>query len=111
VLPTDAIGAAHQSLAAEHPRQTGVFSCMNKSSESRWNFNESNWRVKVTGTSQPREKEYFRKDGSRVPVLVAREIFEWNRDEGVAFVFDLTERKHVEGALRDAQANLAMSCA
>src|ERR1700719_4757895 len=63
--------------------------------------------LKATGPSQPREKEYFRKDGSRVPVLVARAIFEWNRDEGVAFVFDLTERKQVEGALRDAQANLA----
>jgi PAS domain S-box-containing protein len=63
--------------------------------------------LKATGTVQPREKEYFRKDGSRVPVLVARAIFEWNRDEGVAFVLDLTERKHVEGALRDAQSNLA----
>ena len=63
--------------------------------------------IKATGTVQPREKEYFRKDGSRVPVLVARAIFEWNRDEGVAFVLDLTERKHVEGALHDAQANLA----
>jgi C4-dicarboxylate-specific signal transduction histidine kinase len=39
--------------------------------------------------------------------MVARALFEWNRDEGVAFVLDLTERKHVEGALRDAQANLA----
>jgi PAS domain S-box-containing protein len=63
--------------------------------------------LNTTGTVQPREKEYFRKDGSRVPVLVARALFEWNRDEGVAFVLDLTERKHVEGALRDAQANLA----
>jgi PAS domain S-box-containing protein len=63
--------------------------------------------LKATGTAQPREKEYFRKDGCRVPVLVARAIFEWNRDEGLAFVLDLTERKHVEGALRDAQANLA----
>jgi PAS domain S-box-containing protein len=63
--------------------------------------------LKATGTVQPREKEYFRKDGSRVPVLVARAIYEWNRDEGVAFVLDLTERKRVEGALRDAQANLA----
>jgi PAS domain S-box-containing protein len=63
--------------------------------------------LKATGTVQPREKEYFRKDGSRVPVLVARAIFEWNQDEGVAFVLDLTERKHVQGALRDAQANLA----
>src|SRR5712675_1376831 len=63
--------------------------------------------LKATGTVQPREKEYFRRDGSRVPVLVARAIFEWNRDEGVAFVLDLTERKHVEEALRDAQAHLA----
>jgi PAS domain S-box-containing protein len=38
--------------------------------------------LKATGTVQPREKEYFRKDGSRVPVLVARAIYEWNRDEG-----------------------------
>jgi C4-dicarboxylate-specific signal transduction histidine kinase len=42
-----------------------------------------------------------------VPVLVARAMFEGNQDEGVAFVLDLTERKQVEGALRDAQANLA----
>jgi PAS domain S-box-containing protein len=63
--------------------------------------------LKATGAVQPREKEYLRKDGSRVPVLVARAIFEWNRDEGVAFVLDLTERKRAEGALRDAQTNLA----
>jgi PAS domain S-box-containing protein len=63
--------------------------------------------LKAVGTVQPREKEYLRKDGSRVPVLVARALFEWNPDEGVAFVLDLTERKHVEGALRDAQENLA----
>jgi PAS domain S-box-containing protein len=63
--------------------------------------------LNATGTVRPHEKEYFRKDGSRVPVLVARALFEWNRDEGVAFVLDLTERKHVDGALRDAQANLA----
>jgi PAS domain S-box-containing protein len=63
--------------------------------------------LKAVGTLQPREKEYFRKDGSRVPVLVARAMFEGNQDEGVAFVLDLTERKQVEGALRDAQANLA----
>ena len=63
--------------------------------------------LNATGSVHPHEKEYFRKDGTRVSVMVARAIFEWNRDEGVAFVLDLTERKHVEGALRDAQANLA----
>jgi PAS domain S-box-containing protein len=83
----------------------------------RWTeLTPSEWRdaddqafaeMKATGTVQPREKEYFRKDGSRVPVLIARAIFEWNQNEGVAFVLDLTERKQVEGALRDAQANLA----
>jgi len=63
--------------------------------------------LKAAGTVQPREKEYFRKDGSRVPVLVARALFEWKRDEGVAFVVDMTERKRVEGALRDTQTHLA----
>ncbi len=87
------------------------------SGELRWTeLTPAEWRdadkriiaeLKTVGTLQPREKEYLRKDGSRVPVLVARAMFEWNEDEGVAFVLDLTERKHVEGALRDAQANLA----
>jgi PAS domain S-box-containing protein len=63
--------------------------------------------VKAAGTVQPREKEYFRKDGSRVPVLVGATAFGGGQDEGVAFVLDLTERKRVEGALRDTQANLA----
>jgi PAS domain S-box-containing protein len=83
----------------------------------RWTaLTPANWRevdnrafaeLNATGGTRPHEKEYFRKDGTRVPVMVGRAIFEWNRDEGVAFVLDLTERKHVEGALRDAQANLA----
>jgi PAS domain S-box-containing protein len=70
--------------------------------------------LKATGTVQPREKEYFRKDGSRVPVLVARAIFEWKPDEGVSFVIDMTDRKRTEEKLRaseqrflDAQMELA----
>ncbi len=63
--------------------------------------------MRMTGTAQPWEKEYFRKDGSRVPVLIGSAAFDEKRDQGVAFVLDLTERKHVEQALRDAQANLA----
>jgi PAS domain S-box-containing protein len=63
--------------------------------------------LKAAQTVQPREKEYFRKDGSRVPVLLGSTTFGDRQDEGVAFVLDLTERKHVEQALRDAQTNLA----
>jgi PAS domain S-box-containing protein len=63
--------------------------------------------LKATGTVHPREKEYFHKDGSRVPVLVGATTFGDRQDEGVAFVLDLTERKHAEEALRNAQAELA----
>jgi PAS domain S-box-containing protein len=55
---------------------------------------------KVTGALQPFEKEYFRKDGSRVPVLIGVATFEEGGDQGVAFVLDLTERKRAEERLR-----------
>jgi PAS domain S-box-containing protein len=63
--------------------------------------------LKAAGTVHPREKEYFHKDGSRVPVLLGATTFGDRQDEGVAFVLDLTERKHGEEALRKAQADLA----
>jgi PAS domain S-box-containing protein len=59
--------------------------------------------LKAAGTAQPREKEYFRKNGSRVPVLIARALFEWKRDEGVAFVIDMTDRKRAEEKLRESE--------
>jgi PAS domain S-box-containing protein len=48
--------------------------------------------VKATGTIQPFEKEFLRKDGSRVPVLVGSASFEGSGNEGVAFVLDLSEQ-------------------
>jgi len=48
------------------------------------------------GTCTPFEKEYVRKDGTRVPVLVGAAIFEDNPNEGVCFVLDITARKQAE---------------
>jgi PAS domain S-box-containing protein len=63
--------------------------------------------LKATGTVQPFEKEYIRKNGNRVPVLVGSAALDEQRDQGVAFVLDLTERKRAEESLRKMQIELA----
>jgi PAS domain S-box-containing protein len=63
--------------------------------------------LKITGTLQPYEKEFFRKDGTRVPVLIGVAAFEDDGYQGVAFVLDLSERKRAADALRDLQRELA----
>jgi C4-dicarboxylate-specific signal transduction histidine kinase len=41
-----------------------------------------------------------------VPVLVARALFEWKRDEGVSFVIDMTDRKRADERLRASEQRL-----
>ena len=65
--------------------------------------------LRQTGTTPVFEKEYFRKDGCRVPVMIGVASFEIGADEGVAFVLDLTERKRAEEALHQVQMQLAHS--
>jgi PAS domain S-box-containing protein len=60
-----------------------------------------------TGTTQPFEKEYFRKDGSRVPVLVGQARIRESGSGAVVFVVDLTQRKRAEEALRQLEADFA----
>ncbi len=57
----------------------------------------------MTGASLAFEKEYFRKDGTRVPVLVGSATFDERRDNAIAFVVDLTERKRAEQELRASE--------
>jgi PAS domain S-box-containing protein len=63
--------------------------------------------LKMTGTIQPYEKEFFRKDGSRVPVLLGAVGFDETANQGVTFALDLTERKRADEALRRSETYLA----
>ena len=69
--------------------------------------------LKATATAQPYEKEFFRKDGSRVPVLIGGALFQKGGTEGVSFVLDLSDQKRAEAeikALKDQlyKENLAL---
>jgi PAS domain S-box-containing protein len=55
------------------------------------------------GICQPYEKEFFRKDGSRVPVLVGGSLLGRDRLSGVFFVLDLTGRRRAEAQVQAAQ--------
>ena len=62
--------------------------------------------IKATGTVQPYEKEYLRKDGIRVPVMVGGALFEGSQSEGVAFALDLTQQKSAQERLEEARRAL-----
>jgi PAS domain S-box-containing protein len=62
--------------------------------------------MRMSGHLPPFEKEYFRKDGSRVPVLIGVAAFQQGQSQGVAFALDLTERKRGEKALRAREAQI-----
>lgn len=60
-------------------------------------------QLKARGVTQPWEKEYFHKDGSRVPILVGVAML--NDAECIAFVLDISERRRLE-ELRTKSAEL-----
>jgi PAS domain S-box-containing protein len=62
--------------------------------------------LKVSSIFRPFEKEYLRKDGTRVPVLLGGALFESGGNDGVAFVLDLMEQKRVQQDLQQAQQSL-----
>jgi PAS domain S-box-containing protein len=65
-------------------------------------------QIATTGFAEPYEKEYIKKDGSRVPILVSAARLSSEPEEHVAFIVDLTERKQMEEELRKSRDELEM---
>jgi PAS domain S-box-containing protein len=59
--------------------------------------------IRIAGSCNAYEKEFLRKEGSRVPVLVGATSFEDGGNQGVAFVLDLSERKRAEAEARESE--------
>jgi two-component system cell cycle sensor histidine kinase/response regulator CckA len=59
--------------------------------------------TRLRGSCTPYEKEFMRKDGTRVPVLVGGARLADHMSDAVFFVLDLTARRQAEDRLRQAE--------
>lgn len=60
----------------------------------------ANEQARQRGYTEPFEKEFFHKNGTRIPVILGGAIFDNHAEAGVFFTLDLTDRKRMEEALQ-----------
>lgn len=64
-------------------------------------------QIRTTGVCEPFEKEYIRRDGSRLPVLIGAANINDSPDiKGVTCVMDISQRKKMEEEIRELNRNL-----
>ena len=66
----------------------------------------SQMQLRESGVMTPFEKEYIRKDGSRLPVILGAALMEDSAEEFVAWVVDIAKRKRAETLLHEAFGEL-----
>lgn len=59
-------------------------------------------QLSARGECDPYEKEYIRRDGRRIPILLGCANFEDSAYEGVAFILDISSLKQTQAALEAA---------
>lgn len=64
-------------------------------------------QLRTVGSINYFEKEYFRKDGTRVPVLLGAAIVEQLPDTAICFTVDLSDRKRSEAEIINLNRDLA----
>jgi PAS domain S-box-containing protein len=75
--------------------------------EYRQQDENSTLELAANGVNQkPFEKEYIRKDGTRIPILLAGAMLDADRFEGVAFVLDISARCRAEEEIRQLNSDL-----
>ena len=62
---------------------------------------ESIKQMKETGVCEPFEREYIRRDGTRVPILIGAASFKDEEECGVTYVIDLSTRRRVSAELKE----------
>jgi PAS domain S-box-containing protein len=85
------LGYSQDDVAAGHLRWADI-------TPVEWlDANRRAWeQTQALGRCEAFEKEYFRRDGSRVRALVGGAAFDEARTKAISFVLDLTERKRAE---------------
>lgn len=63
-------------------------------------------KILESGYCNPYEKEYIRKDGTRINIIVGAALLEGSREKTVGFILDISQQKSVEIALKQLNNEL-----